>query len=357
MSIALAALCAAPTATRAQTLIPDTPSCPTCRVEVSVVARLIGPDTTLAFPQSRVVEDSRGRYWTLPWGAPAIVFDARGSLAAVIKTTADPAGTPRYVREGAAVGDSVILLSADEAVVFDTNMNLVRVAMFPAKANMNASVMRWPDRVLLNGLGTSYGRAPFVFAQLTPPLFRIINAFGGEDATGRSLTHLGRIASPANDGRFWAADLANYRLKQWTLEGAPVRSLVRKAGWFPDFAGMDPTDIPSVLSVSEDERGRLWVLLSIPKTDARRIRSQAIARCPPPTPAQIPNADLRCPIAPWMVADPVLEVIDPATGSVVVHQALDRWIYQALPGGKFVSYSESGPSAHIEIVRLELKEP
>jgi hypothetical protein len=76
-------------------------------------------------------------------------------------------------------------------------------------------------------------------------------------------------------GTLWAWHSSSYMLEEWsTANGALKRRVARKVAWFPDGAKTRRSEKedastggwpPQVISVQEDEEGRLWTLISVPR--------------------------------------------------------------------------------------------
>jgi hypothetical protein len=137
-----------------------------------------------------------------------------------------------------------------------------------------------------------------------------------------------RIAQ-SHDGGLWAAHLTKYVIERYDRENRLVQTLVRAAEWFPGDHGQGPAPTPPnepvppqtfIHEVLEDRHGLLWVVSLVPDANWRKAVGQVDS-----------GPRLR-----WRILDvngyqdSRIEVLDPATGRLVVSAIIDEVVINLL---------------------------
>ena len=130
-----------------------------------------------------------------------------------------------------------------------------------------------------------------------------------------------RSISPTVRSTVWAAPLHRYVLEEWTLEGDRVRYFERNVPW------LDPRDRygsasdpehpprPEIIDIHEDERGLLWVAVTLPDAEWKEAFEEGTD--PYGRPAMRVEDHNK-------YEDPRIEVIDPEKGLVLGSVTIDE---------------------------------
>lgn len=136
------------------------------------------------------------------------------------------------------------------------------------------------------------------------------------------------------DGTVWSAPMTRYRIDQWDpVAGKRLRSLVRRADWFPDHEGFGPLQpdrprLPVVVGVDPDSAGYVWVMTNVAVADRW---TESLVKVEERAHPEMPEYEL--PADQSIAFDTVVEVIDPATGRIVAARTFDERLY-GLQGGR-----------------------
>ena len=168
------------------------------------------------------------------------------------------------------VGDSVLLFNDMDWVVATVSAASGEGRRFRVPGFAD-DILHLPDgRVLANIVSLTPELAGF-------PLF-LFSSNGSEShqfgATDRTLSsdHTNKVRrrlAEARGGGFWVAHRDRYSIEQWSSKAVQVKVLTRDVEWFP-VGTVDQTMPPDegkpgprIEGMSEDARGRLWVVISV----------------------------------------------------------------------------------------------
>ncbi len=332
----------APPTTLAPVVVPDAPSCATCSIT-------IGPARTLAFPAGMelanmhnvVREDARGRVWVIESETGRIrLFDRDGRYMRSVGREGAGPGEFRSPSEVLSIpGDSVVILDAvsARATVLTPDLRYARSMLYPLQLGF-ASIMRWPDSVLVPGRiqGEKATGWPLHVLSFRASAAWITHSFGsGPRLAHRELFYNQHTAVASSTGGAVSVPIRTYDLYTWSSTGRMTGHFVRRPSWFPgsDKLGLgNPTTppYPQVHALRTDASGLIWVAIGVPSShwkagwDGVTIRAGEFKSNDP---------------AFHELFDTIIEVIDPKSGRVLARQKVEGWITQFLRDGRMVRYT------------------
>lgn len=177
----------------------------------------------------------------------------------------------------------------------------------------------------------------------------VLHLFNGEGEVVRSFDEIPfgvpdapsplRWLTPARHGGVWSAAPDEYRIDLWDVgTGKRQRSLVRDVGWFPPNGPHlwhpDRLDPPRIRNITEDARGRLWVLLHVA---AAKRWAECFERTPP---GSHPEAEEYMVREGCFLYDTRIEVLDSESGRILALGDIPPGIWQATDGGLLYSVEE-----------------
>lgn len=186
---------------------------------------------------------------------------------------------------------------------------------------------------------------------LLDPEREIVSSFGADTALllpGHSVLAR-RAVARAGDGAIWSARVNEYRIEKWSPSGRKVLTIQRNAPWFEPW--VEPTSYlvsrppPIVVSIAEDDRGRIWVMMYVAD---RNYEPQV-------------DPDYHGPIDPEMrhrARDTVVEVLDLRAGTVVARARNDRVLWPHI-GHMLIGQKDEAPDGSLRfgVYRLRLVTP
>ncbi len=333
-------------------------ACPTCSIaQRRIVSLGTGPDTTGLSSKARsVAVDSKGRYYVtqeLPGELPR-VYDSSGAFLQTLGRIGDGPGEyrePGLLAISAADTLHVLDLLSGRHTVLDSRHRLVRSGVGPLAPN---SFLALPSgQLLVNADVRDPGQIGFP-VHLVDRHDRILRSFGAEAPTvgRRSGLNQRRTLAVGPNGTVWLAPwLRRYELEQWSLDGRLVARLVRDVGWFAPYDEfLPPTPRrpiqPAIDGIWLDHAGLLWVMLRVsdpnyPKGFGPAQATEGVRHFP------ILDNDL--------IADTILEVIDPTQGMVLVSQRLPHFFSIVVAPG-LIARNTSTPNGlpAVDIWRVSL---
>lgn len=246
----------------------DSPLCPTCRIELALVASLGGATDTegLIDVASRFARNSAGRFYVTPTGVPGEVkvFDSRGKAEASIGRHGSGPGElldPRRVFVGP--GDSVHVLDWENR----------RYSVFSPDGRFGRSYTMqyhppWSIIYLKNGESIQQidSRGPDDIGypvHVVRSNGDIRKSFGADPAIADPSDPSGllRRMAWAGGGRVWTTRLDQYVLELWDTSGTLVDRLIRRPQWFKEWQGQVQGTTLGGLRV--DAEGLLWSLVAM----------------------------------------------------------------------------------------------
>jgi hypothetical protein len=337
--------------------IPNRIECPRCTIQLTQVA-ILGSDL-VEWPQE-IGEDRQGRYYVTQPNKrelPAI-FDAAGRRQGTLGGKGEGPGEFRLAAHIAIDPrtDSIFVTDwgTSRLSVFSPQGRFVRSFPFPTSASAIrvlrnqhlVAVARISDRATI-GL-------PFHIFQRDGQRSNAIGDPSRPLTPGREVFFPHRVAASRRGG-FWAVPQSGeYRIEHWTVSGVRDVYLRRRPTWHtalePTHGSGDPLTMdfpPSMhLGVAEAENGYLWVVTRVADPKRRRAPLDTLR-----------NVEGRYVTArSWdQVWDSVIELIDPARGTVVAAQRFDEMFHlMILPSGKVVHITETEAGIMARILKLSL---
>jgi hypothetical protein len=193
------------------------------------------------------------------------------------------------------------------------------------------------------------------------PAGEIVRSFGADTPiyrTGMSNVFKRFLAPSSAPGQFHAAQFQAYVVERWDTAGRKVGEIVRDADWFrpwttqPKLTPDAPARNPVLFAIREDRQGRLWTFSEVPQADWKKHVHQSPYREGEPT-----N---------WFIggvtrndgADTMVEVIDLASGQLLVSQRFDQMLWKMFEDGFVYSDGEDDVgNSYVDIWRIVLKQP
>jgi hypothetical protein len=342
-------------------IIPDSLACPECSITVKPVATLgtaSGPARIGQLPRS-VARDNHDRYWVLVNGSP-LVFDRTGTyLRGLAGGALGPGGFKMPTKAVPVVGDSMVVLDplGSQAVVVGPDLRPARKLGLSFTA-YGMVPTQWPLRAVVDGLIPTPEAAgwPLHRVSFSASSVQALRSFGPE--SGYLLvggeTALGtQLCQADSGGRYWSAEISQYRLTLWGANDEKVRSLSRSPAWFrgkfeASMGGPSTPPQPRITAMEVDSAGLIWVFATLPSDHWRQAWAGiSLGRGIVDLPAGR--------IKPELLFHTMIELIDPKLGRVITRRLLDGWIIAALPGRQAAAYSvEPSGERHVSIVALEV---
>ncbi len=351
---------ASPAVAQTRQRLPLQAACPHCTISQRHLLTIgTGPDTTGLSGKARsIAVDSKGRYYVtqeLPGELPRI-YDSSGAFLQTLGHIGD--GPGEYREPGLlaiTAGDTVHVLDllSGRHTVLDPRRRPVRSGIGPQAAQ---SILPLPSgQLLVNADVRDPGQIGFP-VHLLDRHDRILRSFGAEAPTvgRRSGPYQRRALAAGPDGTVWLAPwLRRYELEQWTLDGRFVAGLVRDVSWFAPYEEfLPPTPNrpiqPAIDGIWFDSAGRLWVMLRV--SDPRYPDGFGPARATEGV-RHFPVLDND------LIADTILEVIDPLKGRVIVSQRLPHF-FSIVVGPGLIARNTTMPNGLpvVDIWRVSLVE-
>jgi hypothetical protein len=307
---------------QAMKVIASKVTCPDCEVELVPVGHIVlNQDFRINLSPTT---DKSGRLY-------AVGADSAGNNLFVL----DPKGkvTARFARQGMGPGEVMgphLLVpdGTDSLFVFDVGA----LRLYTSQGKYLSS-LKLPTYLVIRALRMGAGLW-IINAEIGTPdragwpihIMRtdgtITKSFGAEVANARPdrWIDMFRHLAPASDATFWAGRVTRYQIDLYDANGTLLKSLVRKADWFPPWTryttGVSPAiEKPeaSLNGIQQESPRRLWTLSGIPAPNWEKVRSQ------PKTPsgkesADISDADLN------KYIHTVIELLDSETGEVLARK-------------------------------------
>ena len=348
-------------------MIPEQVSCDSCRIEIMpmfTIGDTAGPSILTGRPGS-IVTNGRGTYWIGVLDAFPLRYDsAAGTLQ-------------EFAREGQGPGEFrrpsvVAYLPGDSLLVRDIfTWHVVRLdSMITARTISHPDqlgglrIYRWPDRVVARshanrraGREIELRDVVAVYDMSGASVVELDTLFATPWSNGRDgvafASSIRRSAEGAGDGDIWIANYNSYRIIKYSPTGEAVDSVLRRPKWFPGgqailLGGPDNPTSPALTNHWIDDAGRMWVLLSQPRTDTKDAWKDVEMGGNEVAVAKLP--------AEYELNRTIIEVIDLQRKRVIARHAFDGYISAVLPDNRVASFveTESGvPVLTIHKLRLQ----
>ncbi len=357
-------------ATVPRTIVRSKVACSRCRLTLEPVVRLgsaNGPQG-LGGTGRRVKRDSRGRYLVVDINTAArqvFVFEPDGRYLKTFGGRGSGPGEYRFISQLFVLpGDSLRLHDAaiPRYTIYDPEYRVVRTEPYPPIGYLG-TVLFADGRMVTNkegvpGMTPRASRGmPFAPFYMLDAHGKVVRSFGAgiPDSAERRLFQ--RTTTLGRDGRLYAAHGQAYVIEVWDTLGVKQREIVRDAEWFrpwikqPALATREPR-LPYVTDIHDDEQGRLWVLLRVTQPGwEQQIERAPVREGEPPGTLMLGGVTSN------RSYDTIVEVIDLATGRLLVSQRFDLWLYGMLDDGLVVSDGEDeNLVSYVDIWRFRLLE-
>jgi hypothetical protein len=326
-----------------EVVVRDPPSCPECEIRLEHVVTLgdrEGPGRVMS--NSVLARDSKGNYYVAHGdgggGAATVwVFDTAGTFLRTFGRRGDGPGEYRAIGR-------MVFLPGDTLEVYDSGLRRKTVLAPDLSvtgtnrfevASYNGGVFLGDGRVVVNDHRTTPEQAGYPL-QLVDRSGEIVRSLGAIKPEYRSNEPwaVRKVLAPGPDGgSVWSIGRTSYLIELWDTTGARVQALRRDADWFEPWVldapwGPDqPPPKPMVGEVKADADGRLWVHVLVAAENWRDglINRQGMGWEP----------DVN------RTFDPVLEIIDPKTGQLLMSRRFtDRDFVGFVGDDMIASYRE-----------------
>jgi hypothetical protein len=346
LSLLLIPALVAPGVSTAQKVVelPATPTCKGCRITFRKVASLDELGATRKSDAFLYVRrDGRGRYYVANghYKGSMLMFDSSGTPLKRLGRQGRGPGEYSSPYPEIGPGDTIYVFDGGRLTVLDPDsLSVLKTAI-------------WPQHQMKKAILPGHRFAVCPVESNQPPLAIVDSAGNIVQALVKSATdHVDRFWSVANSGSdgFWGAQINSYRLHRWDQSGASETVFERRVPWFVGWgdkeyqASRKGPKLPQVEAVKEDDAGRLWVLISVPKAQAKP-RAEDSAK----TYLEIADYDQKY--------ESIIEVIDWKHGVVLLSQRFPI-LFRDLPASGYAySYreTESGES-FFDVWRLDFLE-
>ena len=256
----------------------------------------------------------------------------------------------------------VSLMPGDSIEVYDLKQNRVtilsdqyKVARVQAQPSPAWEMVRFDDggRIVVAGLyQPERVGLPLHFIDRTG---EIKKSFGANPplADLRNIDLNYRQLARASDSSVWSANVTDYRIEEWTKQGARLRVLKRNAQWFPahkqyGFVDTKTPPGPGIMALYVDSSGLVWTLIQVP--DSRWKEGIGPVKDPYGRVVQrVANSTA--------YFDTMVEVIDPKSGRVVGSARMDKAAIRFSSDGKIITYDDSSPSGEPLVEMWEARLP
>lgn len=365
VSVVVLPLSGAPLA--GQQVIEDPVTCESCSLELSLVTRIGEMDGPGALPGApRSVEiDSQDRIWLLFNDVPPMVFDRDGDLIQPVGRMGEGPGEFLYPGQLARAADSMLIYDrVGRIVVVGPDLSPARSIRIRSLTLHDLQVIDWPHSVLVSGSARSAALAGWYLhlLDLGGDEADVERSFGENEgallARGSDRAEY-RQLTVSSDGGAWALRrTSRYALSRWGPDGTLEASLVRRSELFPEgFDGLgggpDVEPSPRLRAIHEGSESLLWVLGDVPRPDWRDGWSRAGIEELPRSATEVPThviPDL------FDLREPVLEVLDPDSRTVVWRGKPDLRILDLIQGDRMVTYHVTDAGVPVvEILHFELE--
>jgi hypothetical protein len=337
-----------------------------CRIVLHRVAQVGSGNDAAAIPRASVAaRDSKGQFYVASPQAESsfvAVYSARGTLVGRRGKSGRGPGELdgiHYIRITA--GDSLVVLDDRRLSVFAPDGKFVRSNRLPdGRRSSREDVRAFTFVTLTNGdVLVNNHVAPRPAFVLLDRHFLPKREFGPPVAESRSgLTEALHAIARLPNGRIAAARQNHIPvLELWDTSGARVSQYFTRPTWFPEWTDADEYErgprsppLPRILGLYPDSDERLWLAALVPDLTWK-----------PAALAPKPNRGREVPYMPPPISDypkyydTVVEVIDPASGRVIVSQRFDEYLPFFMEGGLLYGYRQTaGRGIQIVVWRPEL---
>lgn len=340
--LALSALVSVLSAQQAQTgtMIPDRPSCGSCRVAVREVARLGSINDPAGFgPLAYVAVSSGGSYAVSSATFPGEIFlySASGAFVRSVGRRGDGPGEFRgqlLLQFDARDSLHVVEFRGDRHTVLRPG-DLAYVRSMQLTTRPTAFTVLYRGGFLLAGPSGTPGSA-YALQFLSPEGGRVASA--DSDARAHEVP---RVVTVGTNGSVWTASAVEYRLQEWSERGEPLRTLHARREWLqgsPVPTRLAPQAAPpsQLTGLARDASGLLLVFFAVPD-----------ARWAPPVGREAPD--------PSQMYDTILEVVDPGSGQLMLRHRFEELVIPVKGSLAYVMRSDALGERRIHVLELAVR--
>jgi hypothetical protein len=353
---AVVVLLLAASGVHAQTLFDHEVQCPSCVIRIEPHVVLGDDDHAVVGENFAIARDARGRFLVSypESGSELLVFDSRGEYLRTVGRRGQGPGEYIWIDKIVVVGDRIHLFDAlgRRWTVLDHDFQVVDTRRLERQA-INVIVLD-DGRAVVNSSIPTPERAG-IPVHVLAPTGEVIRSVGDE---GRPFmfsfrtSDMRRLARARDPEEFWIVPHTSYVLERWTTDGRRVQALEPRVPPFPGYEGncctLDPETPPEprVEGVQVDSAGLLWVLYSVAAAEWHR---GLVLDDPDRGTYWVKDWNL--------VFDSVIDVIDPAAGTLLASVRHDEFFWGWVGEGLLPSFRWSGPHSlqpRIHVWKVEL---
>jgi hypothetical protein len=344
--------------------IPSTPTCPGCRIELTKVATIGGPNDSLLFEPRKSIStlqvDRYGRLLVAFHRGVIAVYDSTGRwLRTVGRVGSGPGEIDDPMTISLSPGDTLYAFTFSRVNVYTPDLKFERKLPYPMLSG------GW---LLPKGRFLAMGGEPGV--HILDQNARTIATIGTRDVGQVSFQNK-REQPRFIRGRgetLWSYYPSSYRVAKWSANGKLLVTLSRNTPWFKPWAdadfqwfdaipgrgryrGYDTPMLPTMDYVHESPTGELWCFVGVPKATWKPIDTAAQRRRGEPL---NPHED-------GLVGkfhDTMIEILDPSKGTVITAQ---RFSMRLLSTNRYdyvyTMRTDNAGEDYYDIWRLTLKRP
>lgn len=266
----------------AQLIVPDGSSCHRCEIKATRRVELkseTAPEPLAGVPL-QATGDRHGNYLVVVPGQMPLRFSPAGDFVEYLGKEGQGPGEFRSPTDVTVLpGDSLLILdsSTARATVLGPDFGFVRNVSLPFVAT-SAAALTWPTRVAVNAAVSTPDLAgwPLHIVDMSGPTATHLKSFGdnrGELHAGETGVLARRFFNTDSRG-FWATQIVDYTLSQYSADGHVLQTVQRNPEWFARTSRWsigNPTTAPPPAVQSAVLRGdTLWVATRVARTDWRR---------------------------------------------------------------------------------------
>ncbi|HEX7052018.1 MAG TPA: 6-bladed beta-propeller [Longimicrobiales bacterium] len=321
-------------------VIPPGPICGRCVLKLQHMATLGSRDGpgALSGQIASIARDSGGRIYVVDYlrDSEIIVYDRSGRFVRTIGREGH--GPGEYTSIGSlhiTVDDTIHVFDFGNArhTILSPDGAFVRSHVFPGLVTQSTTT-RSGVTVVGARIGTPERFGLPLHALLADG--DSIISFGSESPVVRpDMRYLQeRRISPSDGDRVWSAYESQYLIELWDVSGTKVKGFYRSVDWFPPYPvhhtiTPDNAPYPVLAAIREGGGGRLWVATSVADLDWRDALGELTEG---PEGPYYPVEDYS------RLLDTMIEIIDPASGRLVLSQRISQMVVAILNGDTVVSY-------------------
>lgn len=323
-------------------VVASEPACQKCRITLTPVLRIGSANATHSYSSYvvSIVRDTKGHYLVGPRDATKsgeALFDLINKDGRNVESLGAAGQGPREFTSVYGLyrwaPDTVLVVADNKIALMLFNGDVVSER--PRFSSRASSVAPIGSGELIASSPTVDGRTLRLLQIITldrevPPRFFGPILDGPEVAPSSSAF---RKLALNREGKIWALNQGLYQLELWRRDGQLDRVLSREASWF-ETRGVSRSLVAGIT----EQDGLLWTVINVPK------RTIELSRDAPMTNAWLnQNYDTR------------IEVIDPATGQLVVSQRFPGYIRGFFDGILAIGSSEDrAGTEYLNVWRVQL---